>query len=99
MKLQTVTTRNRPVWGFLCQTGNDRISIFLPVCRISPDRIRVIKRGNLRLPEFKTPISRISCDLHNTNVDIAFEVNPKIQLSQVRGVDITEDNVQSCLIA
>ena len=40
-----VATRNRPVWGFGYQTGNGRLLICLP------DRNRVFRRRNLRLPE------------------------------------------------
>ena len=44
-------------------------------------------------------IARIHCVLRSTNVEIVLEVNPKIQLSQVHGVNITEVNVQSVLMA
>ena len=44
-------------------------------------------------------IARIHCDLRSTNVEIVLEVKPKIQLSQVHGVNITEVNVQSVLMA
>ena len=51
-----------------------------------------------RLPEIKTPISRIYCNLRSTNVHIVLELNPKMQLSQERGIDVNEKNFNNGII-
>ena len=44
-------TRNRPVQGFGCRTGNSRKLNLNPVCRILPDRKQVFLTENFKLPD------------------------------------------------
>ena len=46
-----VPTRNRPVQGFGCRTGNSRKLNLNPVCRILPDRKQVFLTENFKLPD------------------------------------------------
>ena len=46
-----VSSRNRPVQGFGCRTGNSRKLNLNPVCRILPDRKQVFLTENFKLPD------------------------------------------------
>ena len=50
-QVRNTTTRNRPVQGFGCRTGNSRKLNLNPVCRILPDRKQVFLTENFKLPD------------------------------------------------